>query len=84
VIRVEGLRSRPAPDLLLSACRHLDVRPEQAVTFTHSPAGVAAGNAAGNDVVGVGDAPHQELLAGFGATRVVGSLDDLLDRRLSP
>jgi HAD superfamily hydrolase (TIGR01509 family) len=84
VIQAEGLRSRPAPDLLFSACRRLGVSPEQAVTFTHSAAGVAAGRAAGMEVVGVGDAGRQELLTGFGATRVVPSLAVLLDRRLAP
>jgi HAD superfamily hydrolase (TIGR01509 family) len=82
-IRVEGLRSRPAPDLLLAACRRLDVRPEEAVTFTHSPAGVAAGHAAGLEVVGVGSGGLADLLAGFGAERVVASLAQLLDSRLS-
>jgi len=47
VIRTQTLRSRPAPDLLLAACDRLDVRPDETVTFTHSPAGVAAGHAAG-------------------------------------
>ena len=42
VIHAEALRSRPAPDLLRSACRALDVQPHEAVTFTHSVAGVAA------------------------------------------
>ena len=37
VIRTEGLRARPAPDLLLLACRRLGVQPEEAVTFTHIP-----------------------------------------------
>jgi beta-phosphoglucomutase-like phosphatase (HAD superfamily) len=36
IIYGEGLRSRPAPDLLLVACRRLGVRPDEAVTFTHS------------------------------------------------
>ncbi|MGZ8694446.1 MAG: HAD family hydrolase, partial [Gaiellaceae bacterium] len=40
VIRTGGLRARPAPDLLLVACRRLGVRPDEAVTFTHSAAGV--------------------------------------------
>jgi HAD superfamily hydrolase (TIGR01509 family) len=83
VIRVEGLRSRPAPDLLLAACRHLDVRPGEAVTFTTSAAGIAAGHAAGLAVVGVAEGAHAELLRGFGAERVVPSLSVLLDRRLS-
>jgi beta-phosphoglucomutase-like phosphatase (HAD superfamily) len=83
LIRVEGLRSRPAPDLLLAACRRLSVRPEQTVTFTHSPAGIAAGRAAGLTVIGIGDDEQGELLRGFGADVVVSGLSILLDRRLA-
>ena len=54
VIHAEAVRTPPAPDLLLAACRRLDVRPQDAVTFTHSPAGVAAGVAAGLTVIGIG------------------------------
>lgn len=82
-IRAEGLRSRPAPDMLLAACRHLGVRPEEALTFTHSAAGVAAGHAAGLAVIGVGDRSQQELLLGFGAERVAPSLSALLDPQLA-
>jgi HAD superfamily hydrolase (TIGR01509 family) len=84
VIRAEGLRSRPAPDLLLDACARLGARPDNAVTLTHSPAGIAAGHAAGLTVIGVGDGAHGELLEGFGADRVVPSLRALLDPRLQP
>jgi HAD superfamily hydrolase (TIGR01509 family) len=88
VVRVEGLRSRPAPDVLLAACRRLDVEPEATVTFTHSPAGVTAGRTAGVDVVGVADGAQADALRGFGAERVVPSLGALLDpvlsRRFSP
>jgi HAD superfamily hydrolase (TIGR01509 family) len=83
LVRAEGLRSRPAPDLLLAACRRLGVRPEEAVTLTHSAAGVAAGHAAGLAVIGVGDEAHAELLRGFGAERVVPSLSALLDAGLT-
>jgi beta-phosphoglucomutase-like phosphatase (HAD superfamily) len=83
VIRAELLRSRPAPDMLLAACGRLGVRPDEAVAFTHSPAGVAAGHAAGLAVIGVGDEAQAELLRGFGADRVVGSLTVLLDHRLA-
>jgi HAD superfamily hydrolase (TIGR01509 family) len=82
-IRDEGLRSRPAPDQLLLACRRLGVAPEEAVTLTHSPAGVAAGNAAGIAVVGVADGAQAEALQAVGAERVVPSLEALLDRRLT-
>jgi beta-phosphoglucomutase-like phosphatase (HAD superfamily) len=83
VMRTERLRSRPAPDVLLAACRRLGVGAEEAVTFTHNAAGVAAGLAAGLAVIGVGDGARGELLQGFGAERVVPSLSVLLDRRLS-
>ena len=83
VMHAESLRSRPAPDLLLVSCRRLGVRPEEAVTFTHSAAGVAAGHAAGLLVVGVGDRAEQELLRGFGAERVVSSVGALLDSFLT-
>ena len=71
VIRSEGIRTPPAPDLLLAACRRLDVPPDTAVTFTHNPAGVAAGQAAGLTVIGVGEGQDEELLRGFGAECVV-------------
>ena len=82
VMHAESLRSRPAPDLLLAACRRLGVQPGEAVTFTHSAAGVAAGHAAGLAVVGVGDGAQDELLRGFGAERIVPSVSSLLDSSL--
>jgi beta-phosphoglucomutase-like phosphatase (HAD superfamily) len=82
-MQAEGLSARPAPDLLLAACRRLGVRAEEAVTFTHSPAGVAAGRAAGLTVIGVGEETERELLQSEGAGRVVSSLSALLDPRLS-
>ena len=78
----DGARTPPSSDLLLAACRSLDVPPELAVTFTHRPAGVAAGRAAGLRVIGVGVGPDDELLHGFGAELVVPSLEALLDRAL--
>lgn len=82
-IRFERLRSRPAPDLLLAACRKLEVEPAETVSFAHSPDGVAAGRAAGMGVIGVGvDDAARERLRGFGPERVVPSLATLLDRRL--
>jgi beta-phosphoglucomutase-like phosphatase (HAD superfamily) len=68
--------------VLVHACAQLEVSPDAAVAFTHSPAGVAAGHAAGLAVVGVGDGDDAELLRGFGADTVVPSLSGLLDGRL--
>jgi len=78
VIRSENIRTPPSPDVLLAACRRLAVSPQDAVTFTHSAAGVAAGLAAGLAVVGVGQGADAELLRGFGAPRIVPSLSALL------
>ena len=78
VIRSENIRTPPSPEVLLAACRRLDVSPQDAVTFTHSAAGVAAGLAAGMTVVGVGQGADAELLRGFGAPRIVPSLSLLL------
>jgi HAD superfamily hydrolase (TIGR01509 family) len=82
VIQAEGSRSRPSPDLLLAACRRLGVRPETAVTFTHSAAGVTAGHRGGLTVIGVGDGVQGEVLQGSGVQCVVPSLSALLDPQL--
>jgi HAD superfamily hydrolase (TIGR01509 family) len=78
VIRSENLRTPPSPEVLLAACRRLDVSPQDAVTFTHSAAGVAAGLAAGMTVVGVGQGADADLLRGFGAPRIIPTLSALL------
>jgi beta-phosphoglucomutase-like phosphatase (HAD superfamily) len=83
VMNEEGLRSRPLPDLLLTACTRLDVPTAHTVTFTGSPAGVVAGRRAGMLTVAVGDAVQRESLEGFGADRVTPSLRALLDQRLT-
>jgi HAD superfamily hydrolase (TIGR01509 family) len=80
-MRVEQLRSRPAPDLLLAACARIGVRPEDAVTLTNSEAGVAAGHAAGLQVIGVAHGDQAERLE-CGAELVVPSLEALLDTRV--
>jgi beta-phosphoglucomutase-like phosphatase (HAD superfamily) len=80
-ISAEGLLSRPAPDLLIAACRRVGVGPDEAVSFTHTPAGVAGARAAAVTVIGVADQADAELLRGYGAERVVSSLGQLLDSR---
>ena len=78
-IAEEHLRGRPAPDVLLAACRKLGVRPERAAVFETTPAGVEAALAAGFayivdvDRTGEGPAPAD------GAHRVVSGLAELLE-----
>src|SRR5262249_14244955 len=66
----ERLRTRPAPDVLLAACRRLSVEPAHAAVFETSSAGIAAARAAGFDlVVGVARPEGADGLAGAGADR---------------
>jgi HAD superfamily hydrolase (TIGR01509 family) len=82
-IQEQALRVRPAPDVVLAACRALDVDPRAAVAFVHTPDGVAAAGAAGLGVVAVAaDEPTRERLLGFGAERAVPGLAALLAPRL--
>ena len=83
VIHAENVRTAPSPELLLAACRHLDVRPQDAVTFTHSASGVVAGLAAGMAVIGVGQDSDAELLSDYGAPRIIPSLSTLLGSSLT-
>lgn len=78
VIEAEHLRSRPAPDLLLAACRRLEVAPDQVVSFTHVPAGVVAARAAGACAIGIAEGRDAELLRDYGADEVVSSFGRLL------
>jgi HAD superfamily hydrolase (TIGR01509 family) len=81
-MRSERLHSRPAPDVLLAACARLRLPPHEVVAFTPSAAGVAAGKAAGLEVIAVAGGELAESLQWFGAERVVPSLAALLDRQL--
>jgi beta-phosphoglucomutase-like phosphatase (HAD superfamily) len=83
-MHLDGLHPRPAPDLLLAACRGLGVAPESAATLTHTGAGVVAGRRGGlATVIGVGTGARADLLRDVGADLVVPSLLALLDPRLS-
>jgi HAD superfamily hydrolase (TIGR01509 family) len=83
-IAAEHLRNRPAPDRLLAACRKLDVDPEHAAVFETSEPGVAAGRAAGFELVvavdPTGDADRLHRLRHAGADLAVRGLADLLQR----
>jgi beta-phosphoglucomutase-like phosphatase (HAD superfamily) len=78
----EQLRARPAPDVLLAACRRFELEPRRVVTLTQSPAGVSAGIAAGLEVIAVAEGAHADVLRDSGAERVVPSVAFLLDRQL--
>jgi len=83
-IAAEHLRNRPAPDRLLAACHKLRVEPERAAVFETSEPGVAAGRAAGFELVvavdPAGDPDRLHRLRHAGADLAVGGLADLLQR----
>jgi beta-phosphoglucomutase-like phosphatase (HAD superfamily) len=81
-MRALKLRSRPAPDLLLTACTELGARPEHAVSLTHSGAGVIAATSIGLQVIGVAAGAEADALRAYGAGTVVPALESLLDRSL--
>jgi HAD superfamily hydrolase (TIGR01509 family) len=80
-IAAQRLHPPPEPDALIAACRELGVEPGAAALFESSPAGVAAGRAAGFElVVAVEQAGDRDELGRQGADTVVTGLDELLDR----
>ena len=68
-------RNKPAPDGYLQAARRLNVAPSRALVIEDTPAGIAAGLAAGCDVLGVlcGRSPNFAR----GATYAVSDLTKL-------
>lgn len=84
-LRSEELRSKPAPDTLLAACRRLGVTPSHAVAFETTFEGVAAARTAGfGHVIAVDRRGRIELLPPHGADRVVPDLAGLLGATRSP
>lgn len=47
-------RAKPDPEVFQTACRELGLQPQDCVVFEDAEAGVAAGKAAGMQVVGIG------------------------------
>jgi beta-phosphoglucomutase-like phosphatase (HAD superfamily) len=81
-IAEQHLRGKPAPDSFLEGARVVGVSPERAVVFEDALSGVAAGKAGGfGCVIGVNrvSEAHGRGLADNGATRVVRTLDELLE-----
>jgi HAD superfamily hydrolase (TIGR01509 family) len=79
-IVAEQLRGWPEPDVLLAACRALEVQPGHAAAFETMPAGIVAGRAAGfREVVAVERHGGSELMRRRGADLVVRDLGELLD-----
>lgn len=68
-----GFAKKPAPDMLLEACRRLGVAPKQTLMVGDSIADVASARAAGIAVLLVEDGYSREPLAALGADGVMKS-----------
>jgi len=80
----EGLHRKPAPDMLLAACRRVGAEPERTVVFETTRDGVAAGRAGGFEVVvGVDQGGDAAELRAEGADLVVSDLGEILEKQLS-
>jgi beta-phosphoglucomutase-like phosphatase (HAD superfamily) len=80
----EHLQPSPAPDVLLAACRALNVEPDSAAAYETTSDGVVAAHAAGFAVVfAVGGIAHAPGLHTAGSDRVVPDLGALLETRLA-
>jgi HAD superfamily hydrolase (TIGR01509 family) len=80
----EGLRPKPAADVVLAACRSLGVEPARAAAFETSAVGVQAARAAGcATVVAIDQRDRPEPLLASGATIVVPGLAELFEQRLA-
>lgn len=80
-IAAEGLRAKPEPDTLLSACRQLGVEPRHTAAFETTAEGIAACRAAGLEfVIGVDRTGQPETLRAAGADVAVGDLAEFVDR----
>ena len=80
-IAAAGLRSWPAPDVLLAACRQLDAEPPRTAVFETTTAGIEAGRAGGFELV-VGINRDRDAAALRDADRVVDDLSALIDAQL--
>lgn len=80
----EGLLRKPAPDMLIAACRHLGVDPAHAAVFETTMDGITAGRAGGFGLVVAVDPEGQAaVLRAHGADRVVTDLGELLEQQLA-
>ena len=70
VISADGRRGKPAPDVYLTACARLGVRPTRAVAFEDSPIGATAARAAGLWLVYVPSAERGSVLPDLEAQRL--------------
>jgi HAD superfamily hydrolase (TIGR01509 family) len=82
-MRRDGLRAKPAPDVLVAACEALHVPPAATAAFETTPAGIEGAHAAGiGTVIGVDDMGQLRDLRAASTDVIVRDLAELLEPAL--
>lgn len=75
----EVSHGKPDPEIFLTACQKLGVKPEEAIVLEDSEAGIRAGYLGNIDVICVPDMKYPEPEYECQVTKIVDSLEDVID-----
>lgn len=75
----EVTHGKPHPEIFLTACQKLDVKPEEALVLEDSEAGISAAYDGHIDVICVPDMKYPEQQFVEKVTKIVDSLDEVID-----
>lgn len=75
----EVTHGKPNPEIFLTACQKLGVKPEEALVLEDSEAGILAAYDGHIDVICVPDMKYPEPEFASKATKIVDSLDDVIE-----
>jgi len=75
----EVTHGKPHPEIFLTACQKLDVKPEEALVLEDSEAGILAAYDGRIDVICVPDMKYPEPQFVEKVTKIVDSLDEVID-----
>lgn len=75
----EVTHGKPHPEIFLTACQKLDVKPDEALVLEDSEAGILAAHDGHIDVICVPDMKYPEPQFVEKVTKIVDSLDEVID-----
>ena len=75
----EVIHGKPHPEIFLTACQKLDVKPEEALVLEDSEAGILAAYDGRIDVICVPDMKYPEPQFVEKVTKIIDSLDEVID-----
>ena len=75
----EVIHGKPHPEIFLTACQKIDVKPEEALVLEDSEAGILAAYDGHIDVICVPDMKYPEQQFVEKVTKIVDSLDEVID-----